>query len=127
LNQEFSQVLSNGGLVVLFPEPADPDANAGAGPFRSSLLEPAARLKQRITAAAISYTITGNSTAQETSHRVRTNFTPRLLSLLFTDRVSATISFTRLEKSTGSRKELARRLRQYVEHPNEPPARQPAA
>src|SRR5688572_27442460 len=46
LNQEFSQILSNGGLVVLFPEPVDSNADAGSGPVRSSLLEPAARLKQ---------------------------------------------------------------------------------
>jgi len=127
LNQEFSQILSNGGLVVLFPEPVDSNTDAGVGPFRSSLLEPAARLKQRITAAAIIYTITENSTEPEMRHRVKTNFTPRLISLLFTDRVNATVSFTRLEKSNGNRKELARRLRKYVEKPEEPSARLPVA
>lgn len=117
LNQELSQALSNGALVVLFPEPIDPDNQNGAEPFRSSVLEPAARLRQRLNGAAISYSVFGSG--PDSQHRVRTGSPPRLLSLLFTNRVAATVSFTRLERASGDRKELARRLRLYLEHAEE--------
>jgi 1-acyl-sn-glycerol-3-phosphate acyltransferase len=125
LNREFGQILNNGGLVVLFPEPVDPEKPNGPEPFRSALLEPAARLNQPLHAAAIRYAI--SDAAAGARPRQRTNVAPRLLSLLHTERVSVTVTFTRLEKHTGNRKELARRQRQYLEHTDESEARQPVA
>jgi lyso-ornithine lipid O-acyltransferase len=109
LNGEVAHVLDAGGLVVLFPEGATSEGSHVV-PFRSSLLEPAARLKQSLSAACISYSGADGDFAFLAELKLGIH----LLKLLARTRTVATVSFTRLERGAHGRKDLARRLHSHV-------------
>jgi len=111
-NREVAHALDAGALVVLFPEGASPGSRHVLR-FRSSLLEPVARLDHPLSAASIRYSRPGGEPDGDTgdsSERV----VPFLVKLLSKSGVSATVSFVRLEPGPSGRKELARSLHSQV-------------
>lgn len=113
LNREVAHALDAGALVVLFPEGAGSDGRE-VPPFRSSLLEPVTRLQQPLSAAGIRYSLPAGDESGVVGAGTDRTFAPQLTKLLSQSRISATVSFARLEPGPNSRKELARSLHAQV-------------
>jgi 1-acyl-sn-glycerol-3-phosphate acyltransferase len=113
LNREVTLALDAGALVVLFPEEAGSDSHHVLR-FRSSLLEPIARLDHPLSAASIHYARPDREPVGHIGDSSNERVMPFLLKLLSTSRMSATVSFVRLEQGPNSRKELARSLHSQV-------------
>jgi 1-acyl-sn-glycerol-3-phosphate acyltransferase len=113
LNREVALALDAGALVVLFPEDAGSDSRHVLR-FRSSVLEPVARLDHPLSAASIHYSRPDREPVGDTDHSGDERVMPFLLKLLSTSRIGATVSFIRLEPGPNGRKELARSLHSQV-------------
>jgi 1-acyl-sn-glycerol-3-phosphate acyltransferase len=109
LNQEVAHTLDAGGLIVLFPEGTSSDGRHVL-PFKSSLLEPASRSKHPLSVAFINYSIPDGKVGEDVCYWGDMTLAPHLVNLFSKERVTARVSFTRLEPGSNSRKELARRL-----------------
>jgi 1-acyl-sn-glycerol-3-phosphate acyltransferase len=110
---QMASVLQSGVSVLLFPEGTSSDG-AQVLRFYPTLLEPAIRLNQEITAAAISYR----------AHAVEERdlcwfgddpFLPHLLQTLMRSRISAEVEFSPDRRSYTDRKSAALELREQVE------------
>jgi 1-acyl-sn-glycerol-3-phosphate acyltransferase len=113
LNREVAHALDAGALVVLFPEGDGSDSHHVLR-FRSSLLEPVVRLDHPLSAASIHYARPDGEPVGDNDESGDERVMPFLLKLLSTSRISATVSFVRLEQGPNSRKELARSLHSQV-------------
>lgn len=113
LNREVTHALDAGALVVLFPEGTSSDGR-DVLPFRSSLLEPVIRLNHPLSAACIRYSLPDGEGGGDVCHRGDMTFASHLVKLFSKSRISATVSFVRLEQGPHSRKELARNLHMQV-------------
>jgi 1-acyl-sn-glycerol-3-phosphate acyltransferase len=113
LNREVALALEADALVVLFPEDAGSDSRHVLR-FRSSLLEPVVRLGHPLSAASIHYARLDREPVGDADESGDERVMPFLLKLLSTSRISATVSFVRLEQGPNSRKELARSLHSQV-------------
>jgi len=113
LNREVTLALDAGALVVLFPEDDGSDGRHVLR-FRSSVLEPVARLDHPLSAASIHYAWPDRKPVGNTGNSGNERVVPFLLKLLSTSRIGATVSFVRLEQGPHSRKELARSLHSQV-------------
>ena len=110
---EMRQALDTGALVVLFPEGTTSDGREVL-PFKSSLLEPAARRRHGLAAGFIEYALTGGCVAEEVCYWRDMTFVPHLLNLLGKRGLEARLGFTELRPPDSDRKQLARQLRSAV-------------
>jgi len=100
VNREIETALAAGALVVVFPEGTSSNGETVL-PFRTSLLEPAARGGHEISVGWLHYW--GDHA-----------FFPHLLNLLGKKSVRATLRFGKFQRTTDDRKELAKQLRAAV-------------
>jgi 1-acyl-sn-glycerol-3-phosphate acyltransferase len=114
VNQEVEAALAAGALVVIFPEGTSSDGSQIL-PFRTSLLEPAARGQHLIFVSWLHYDLTGGHAGQEVCYWGDHSFFPHLLNLLGKKSIQATLRFAPFERTTGDRKVLAGELHQAVE------------
>jgi 1-acyl-sn-glycerol-3-phosphate acyltransferase len=110
---EIAVALRNGALVVLFPEGTSSGGETVL-PFKSSLLEPATRHGQALTAGLIAYELTDGDVREEVCYWKNMTLVPHLINLLSKRAVSAAVSFTELRQGSTNRKELARQLHSEV-------------
>jgi len=113
LNREVAQALDAGALVVLFPEGTSSDGR-DVLPFKSSLLEPVTRLNHPLSVACIRYSLPDGDVGEDVCYWGDMTLAPHLVNLFSKSRISATVSFVRLERGPNSRKELARSLHSQV-------------
>jgi len=106
---EIETWLSRGALVVLFPEGTSSDGKTVL-PFKSSLLEPAARLTQPLTTALIQYELPDGDVGEEVCYWKDMTLVPHLINLLSKQGLRASVSFTSSKAGGADRKELARQL-----------------
>ena len=113
LNQKLRDHLEAGLLLVLFPEGTSSDGQTVL-PFKSSLLEPAARTRTSIFAGRIDYEIPDGDVGQEVCYWGDMTLIPHLINLLSKRRIEAQIIFSELTARASDRKELARQLHSRV-------------
>lgn len=112
-NAEVEAALECGTLVVIFPEGTSSDG-ASVLPFKSSLLEPAARRRRPLSAGFVRYTLDDGEAGEEVCYWRDMTLLPHLLRLLGKRAVNAQLSCTRVTPVSGDRKELARQLHAEV-------------
>jgi 1-acyl-sn-glycerol-3-phosphate acyltransferase len=111
--EQIALALSEGSLVVLFPEGTSSGGETVL-PFRSSLLEPAARKLHTVTAGLIGYQLTDGDVSEEVCYWKDMTLLPHLINLLSKRTVHAFLHFAQLRQETTNRKTLARRLHSEV-------------
>jgi len=114
VNREIEAALADGALVVVFPEGTSSDGKTVL-PFRTSLLEPAARGNYPISVGWLHYELEDGDAGQEVCYWGDHSFFPHLLNLLGKRRVRATLRFSSFQRTTDDRKELAKQLQAAVE------------
>jgi 1-acyl-sn-glycerol-3-phosphate acyltransferase len=113
VNQEIETALAAGALVVIFPEGTSTNGN-DILPFRTSLLEPAARGGHEIAVGWLHYELKDGDAANEVCYWGDHSFFPHLLNLLGKKSIRATLRFKKFQRTTDDRKELAKQLRDAV-------------
>jgi len=113
VNREIEAALAAGALVVVFPEGTSSDG-ATVLPFRTSLLEPAARGGHEIAVGWLHYELEDGDAATEVCYWGDHSFFAHLLNLLGKKRIRATQRFGTFQRTTDDRKELARQLHAAV-------------
>jgi 1-acyl-sn-glycerol-3-phosphate acyltransferase len=113
VNREIQTALDAGVLVVIFPEGTSSNGETIL-PFRTSLLEPAARGGHEIATGWIHYELDDGDAQQEVCYWGDHAFFPHLINLLGKKSVRATIRFGKFERTTADRKELAKQLHAAV-------------
>ena len=113
VNREIQTALDAGVLVVIFPEGTSSNGETIL-PFRTSLLEPAARGGHEIATGWIHYELDDGDAKQEVCYWGNHTFLPHLLNLLSKRRVRATLRFGKFNRTTDDRKELAKQLHAAV-------------
>src|SRR5487761_1925392 len=113
VNDEIQAALADGALVVVFPEGTS-SAGQTVLPFKSSLLEPAARLNPPLTVARLHYTLADGTDDAEVCYWGDATFLPHLLNLLSKRRVHAFVRFAPIKQPSADRKELAQQLQAEV-------------
>ena len=108
-NTEIQSALDSGVLVVLFPEGTSSDGS-GVLPFRSALLEPAARRIHPLSLSCIQYAMDDGDAATDVCYWGDDVFFPHLLNLLTHRGFRVTVQFSPVLPVTTDRKELARQL-----------------
>jgi 1-acyl-sn-glycerol-3-phosphate acyltransferase len=106
--------INNSALVVLFPEGTSSDGRSVL-PFKSASLEPALQTGCTVSAATIDYSLPhGGSVSDEVCYWRDMTLVPHLLNLFSKREIDSKLIVARAECSRGSRKELARELRQQI-------------
>lgn len=113
VNREIEAALAAGALVVVFPEGTSTDGREIL-PFRTSLLEPAARGGHEISVGWLHYELADGDAAHEVCYWGDHSFFPHLLNLLGKKSIRATLRFKKFNRTTDDRKELAGQLRTAV-------------
>ena len=113
VNREIEAALADGALVVVFPEGTSSNGD-NVLPFRTSLLEPAARGGHEISIGWLHYELADGDARQEVCYWGDHLFFPHLLNLLGKKSVHATLRFGKFQRTTDDRKELAKQLRAAV-------------
>ena len=113
VNREIQTALDAGVLVVIFPEGTSSNGETIL-PFRTSLLEPAARGGHEIATGWIHYELDDGDAKQEVCYWGDHSFFPHMINLLGKKSVRATIRFGKFERTTADRKELAKQLHAAV-------------
>ena len=115
VNREIEEALAAGALVVVFPEGTSTNGETIL-PFRTSLLEPAARGSHEISVGWLRYELEdGDGDArQEVCYWGDHSFFPHVLHLLGKKSIRATIRFAKFQRTTDDRKVLAGELRDAV-------------
>lgn len=113
VNDEAARLLEAGMLLVIFPEGTSSDGREVL-PFKSSLLEPIVGRCQPLSVAHISYEVEEGDAGEDVCYWGDMTFGPHLLKLLSKRRVSASVTFTAVERGANCRKELARQLHSEV-------------
>ncbi len=106
---EIEAALRTGVVVVLFPEGTSSGGETVL-PFKSSLLEPAARQTHSLTAGLLRYELGDGDASEEVCYWKDMTLVPHLVNLLSKRAVRATVGFTELREGSTHRKELARQL-----------------
>ena len=113
VNREIQTALDAGVLVVIFPEGTSSNGETVL-PFRTSLLEPAARGGHEISVGWIHYELDDGDARQEVCYWGDHSFFPHLINLLGKKSVRATLRFGKFHHTTADRKELAKQLHAAV-------------
>jgi len=113
VNNEIESALTDGALVVVFPEGTSSNGETIL-PFRAPLLEPALRGGQAISIACIKYDLDDGNPKTEACYWGDHSFFPHLINLLGKKSVRATLRFEKFQRTTDDRKELATQLREAV-------------
>lgn len=113
VNREIEAALADGVLVVVFPEGTSSNGETVL-PFRTSLLEPAARGEHELSVGWIHYELADGDARQEVCYWGDHSFFPHLIHLLGKKSVRATLRFRKFQCTTDDRKELAKQLRAAV-------------
>ena len=109
INDEIETILSQGALMVLFPEGTSTDGRTVL-PFKSSLLEPAARQRYPLSVGLIQYELEDGNAADEICYWGDATFFPHLVNLLSKHVIRAFVRFAPVQPVSADRKELARQL-----------------
>jgi 1-acyl-sn-glycerol-3-phosphate acyltransferase len=110
---EIEAALQTGAVVVLFPE----GTSSGGGtalPFKSSLLEPAARQTHSLTAGLLQYELGDGDVSEEVCYWKDMTLVPHLINLCSKRTVQASVHFNHLREGNADRKQLARQLHAEV-------------
>ena len=111
---EIETALSEGALVVLFPEGTSSNGETVL-PFKSSLLEPAARQTHALFASHIQYAIEDGDVGEEVCYwKDEHSLVPHLINLLSKRTIKAEVRFTQLREASTDRKELAKQLHSEI-------------
>jgi 1-acyl-sn-glycerol-3-phosphate acyltransferase len=113
VNREIETALAAGALVVVFPEGTSSNGETVL-PFRTSLLEPAARGGHEISIGWLHYDLPGGDAANEVCYWGDHAFFSHLLKLLGKKSVRATLRFGKFQRTTDDRKQLAKQLRAAI-------------
>ena len=113
LTREMETVLDTGVLLVLFPEGTSSDGQTVL-PFKSSLLEPAARQTHPLSAGFIQYELEDGDAREEVCYWKDMTLLPHLINLLSKRTVRVSVQFTQLRQGSMNRKNLARQLHAEV-------------
>ena len=99
--------------VLVFPEGTSSDG-INVLPFYPSLFEPAVESEAPITAAHISYELSGGEVGRDIAYWGDMTFFPHLLRLLSRRNVSATVTFATVPRRFSNRKTAATEMRDEV-------------
>ena len=113
INDEIETALSQGALVIIFPEGTSSDGRTVL-PFKSSLLEPATRPGRPLSVGLIRYEIDDGDVAGEICYWGEATFFSHLLNLFGKRAVRAFVRFAPVQSAAPDRKELARQLHAEV-------------
>jgi 1-acyl-sn-glycerol-3-phosphate acyltransferase len=105
--------IAGGALVVLFPEGTSSDGESVL-PFKSALLESALQAGCMISAAAIDYSLSYGSVADEICYWRDMTLIPHLLNLFTKRGIDSRLVVRPFNGSGANRKEIARQLRSQV-------------
>lgn len=105
--------LASGSVVVLFPEGTSSDGSTVL-PFKSALFESAVQLRCSVAAASINYSLDNGSVADEICYWRDMTLVPHLVNLFFKREIRANYSFSPAKVRAGSRKEIAREVRDEI-------------
>lgn len=123
-NAEMSNALSQGAVVVLFPEGTSSDGSRVL-PFRPALFDAATRAGAYVVSAHISYDVADGSAANDVCYWGEMSFFPHLLRLLSRHEISARVRFAAETRKFADRKLAARVTREMVASLAQMPAPQP--
>jgi len=98
---------------VLFPEGTSSDGQTVL-PFKSSLLEPAARQTYPLSAGLIQYELVDGDVSEEVCYWKDMTLVPHLINLCGKRAVQASVHFNHLREGNADRKQLARQLHAEV-------------
>jgi 1-acyl-sn-glycerol-3-phosphate acyltransferase len=110
---EMAAALRDRVVVVLFPEGTSSGGETVL-PFKSSLLEAATSLVNRLTAGLIRYELSDGDVREEVCYWKDMALLPHLINLLSKRAIGASVSFTELRQRSANRKEVARQLHSEV-------------
>ena len=110
---EIEAALQTGVLVVLFPEGTSSGGETVL-PFKSSLLEPAARQTHSLTAGLLQYELRDGDASEEVCYWKDMTLVPHLINLCSKRTVQASVRFNHLREGNADRKQLARQLHAEV-------------
>ena len=113
--EEIEAALAEGSLVVLFPEGTSSGGETVL-PFKSSLLEPAARNLHSLTVGWIAYELADGDVSEDVCYWKNMALLPHLINLLSKRTVRALFNFAETRPETTNRKALARQLHAQVLH-----------
>ena len=111
--EEIRVALGEGPLLVLFPEGTSSGGETVL-PFKSSLLEPAARHLHALTVGLIAYELADGTVSEEVCYWKDMTLVPHLLNFLSKRTLQAFVHFSEAPQETTDRKVLARRLHSEV-------------
>jgi len=112
-NSEMVDALSDGSVVVLFPEGTSSDGSTIL-PFRPALFEAAVRAGTDVSAACISYEVEEGSASNDVCYWGTMTFFPHLLRLLSKKKIRARVRFSADIKKFEDRKLAAQTTRETV-------------
>jgi 1-acyl-sn-glycerol-3-phosphate acyltransferase len=104
---EIETALHDGALVVLFPEGTS-SGGESILPFKSSLLEPAARQTHPLAAGFLRYELGDGDVSEEVCYWKDMTLVPHLINLCSKRTVQASVHFNHLREGNADRKQLAR-------------------
>jgi 1-acyl-sn-glycerol-3-phosphate acyltransferase len=113
VNQEIETALAAGTLVVLFPEGTSTNGDTIL-PFRTSLLEPAARGGHELSVGWLHYALEDGEARDEVCYWGDHSFLSHVLNLMNKKTIRATVRFAKFQRTTDDRKELAKQLHDAV-------------
>ena len=105
--------LQTGAVAVLFPEGTSSGGETVI-PFKSSLLEPAARQPHSLTAGLIQYELGDGDVSEEVCYWKDMTLMPHLINLCGKRAIQASVHFNHLREGDADRKQLARQLHAEV-------------
>ncbi len=108
-NDEIQAALDRGSLVILFPEGTSSDGQTVL-PFKSALLEPAARQTGPLSLGLIRYELDDGDVGGEICYWKDMTFVPHAINLLSKRTLRVFVRFAPSHTNGADRKELARQL-----------------
>jgi len=113
VNREIEAALAAGALVVIFAEGTSSNGETIL-PFRTSLLEPAARGNHEIAVGWLHYEVPGGNAGRDVCYWGDHSFLPHVLNLLGQKAIRTTVRFAKFQRITEDRKVLAGQLHDAV-------------
>ena len=110
---QIETALQTGALVVLFPEGTS-SGGESILPFKSALLEPAARQTRPLAAGFLRYELGDGDVSEEVCYWKDMTLVPHLINLCSKRTVRASAHFNCLREGNADRKQLARQLHAEV-------------